>query len=138
MRVVRWQFAAGAREDPRAIWETGTPEQRVSAIRRMRETDPGGARELVGTTWKSDGADERAKFVEAMRTSLSPDDEPFLEAALDDRSKQVRSAAADLLARLPQSAFVERMIERAEPLLAFTPGTARGKLTVRYRFVEFL
>jgi hypothetical protein len=124
----RWQFAAGEQVDHRALWETGSAEQRVSSIRRLRESDPAAARDLVMSTWKQDGADERAKFVEAMRTSLGADDEPFLEAALDDRSKQVRAAAADLLARLPESAFVRRMIERAGPMLQFTPGAPGGLL----------
>jgi hypothetical protein len=126
----RWRFAAGAIEhaDPQAIWETGTPEQRASAVRRLRESHSAGARQLIESTWKQDGADERARFVEAMRVSLSSEDEPFLEAALDDRSKQVRTAAAELLARLPGSAFVKRMIGRAEPLLQFTPGAAGALL----------
>src|SRR5262249_48679905 len=44
---------------------------------------------------------------------LCPEDEPFLEAALGDRSKLVRAAAAALLARLPQSALAARVQERA-------------------------
>jgi hypothetical protein len=124
----RWQYAAAEQADPRGVWDTGTPEQRVQAQRQLRATDPAGARELVATTWKQDGADERARFVEAMRVGLSADDEAFLESALDDRSKQVRTAAADLLARLPQSTFVQRMIERVTPLMKYTPGGAGGVL----------
>jgi hypothetical protein len=40
-------------------------------------------------------------------------DEPFLEAALDDRGKTVRRAAAELLPRLTESRFAARMAERA-------------------------
>jgi hypothetical protein len=124
----RWQYAAGEQADPRGVWDTGTPEQRVQALRQLRSIDPAGARELALTTWKQDGADERARFVESMRIGLSADDEAFLESALDDRSKQVRAAAADVLARLPQSAFVRRMIDRVTPLLKFTPGSSGGIL----------
>jgi hypothetical protein len=63
-----------------------------------------------------------------MSVGLSQADEPFLEAALDDRSKQVRDAAAELLAELPASAFVARMSARAEPLLSFQPGASGGIL----------
>jgi hypothetical protein len=49
------------------------------------------------------------------------DDEPFLEAALDDRSKEVRRAAAALLDRLPESRRARRMLERALALLAWQP-----------------
>jgi hypothetical protein len=52
---------------------------------------------------------------------LSAADEPFLEAALDDRSKDVRRHAADLLSRLPESALSARMVERLRPLLVWTP-----------------
>lgn len=120
----RWQFAAGEGVDQGALWETGAAEQRISVLRRLRESDPAAARGLVESTWQQDGADERARFVEQMRVGLGPGDEPFLEAALDDRSKQVRAAAANLLARIPTSAFVGRMIARAEPLLKFV---AKGK-----------
>ena len=43
------------------------------------------------------------------------DDEPFLESALDDRSREVRQQAADLLTRLPDSRLALRMAERAGP-----------------------
>jgi hypothetical protein len=45
------------------------------------------------------------------------EDEPFLEAALDDRRKEVRSTASELLAKLSESRLCQRMIERVRPLL---------------------
>ena len=126
----RWSFTTAKEEDVERIWSTGNREQRVSAIRRYRATHPVEARKLIESTWKEDGADERAAFVEAMVVGIADADEPLLEAALDDRSKQVRAAAADVLAALPNSAMVKRMIERVEPLLAFTP-PAKGGLIKR-------
>ena len=58
---------------------------------------------------------------------MSLDDETFLEAALDDRRKEVRGAAADLLARLPESALRRRALERALPLLKFKSNKLRRK-----------
>ncbi len=58
------------------------------------------------------------------------DDEPFLEAALDDRSKEVRQRASDLLRSLPASRLYQRMIERARACLAWNPGAADGPLVV--------
>ena len=65
-----------------------------------------------------------------------PDDEPFLEKTLDDRARDVRDAAASLLARLPQSAFVARMTERAkrhalDPPTAVTPADIRDGLVAK-------
>src|SRR5205814_2317622 len=52
--------------------------------------------------------------------------EPFLEAALDDRRKEVRRAAADLLARLPGSRLRRQMEERLRPLIALKRGMLGG------------
>ncbi|NJN47620.1 MAG: hypothetical protein HC808_15350 [Candidatus Competibacteraceae bacterium] len=48
---------------------------------------------------------------------LDMTDEPFLEQALDDRSKEVRRTAAELLAQLPDSRLVQRLSECAVQLL---------------------
>src|SRR5215207_2123584 len=50
-------------------------------------------------------------------TGLSGDDEPFLERALDDKSKGVRTTAARLLSRLPTSAYATRAVARADTIL---------------------
>jgi hypothetical protein len=121
-----WAYASGAGlesvplEDDATIeahWQLETTEGRSAILRRLRQADPAGGRELVASTWKDDDVTARAKFVEAFEVGLGPDDEPFLEACLDDRRKEVRSAASDLLRRLPGSALVARMIERVAPLL---------------------
>src|SRR5439155_3057610 len=59
----------------------------------------------------------------AMRSGLSPGDEPLLERALDDKRKPVRDAAAKLLARLPSSAFAHRMITRVAALVSYQPAS---------------
>jgi Family of unknown function (DUF5691) len=48
-----------------------------------------------------------------LATGLSTDDERLLERALDDRRRQVREVALELLARLPDSAYGRRMADRA-------------------------
>lgn len=124
----RWRFEAAETEDATSVWTTGTREQRIAAIARLRATNPAKAGQLIQSTWKEDAADDRAAFIASMRQSLGPDDETFLESCLDDRSKQVRAAAAELLARLPASAFVHRMIDRATLLLKLIPATRTGVL----------
>jgi hypothetical protein len=112
-----WSFATEVPADPAAGWETGSAEERLRILGQVRETDPAAGLSLVQSTWKSDPARDRAGFVEALATGLSMDDEPFLESALDDRSKQVREASARLLSALPGSRLVARMVERLTPLL---------------------
>ncbi|HET9224837.1 MAG TPA: DUF5691 domain-containing protein, partial [Roseiflexaceae bacterium] len=115
----------------RPEWETGSPAVRLALLREVRGAAPALARELVAATWASEKADDRAAFVEVYTIGLSVDDEPFLESALDDRSKEVRRAAAGLLARLPNSRLAARMLERVEPLLAWVAGEKPRLLGLR-------
>jgi hypothetical protein len=71
-------------------------------------------------------------LVEACRYGLGPDDEPFLEAALDDKAATVRDAAVLLLARLPTSRRAARMAARLAPLVGVGPRSgARARLAGR-------
>ncbi|MFN7928964.1 MAG: DUF5691 domain-containing protein [Blastocatellia bacterium] len=112
-----WNYVLGELDE--AVWETGAAPMRLALLKKLRATDPTHARELVALTWAQETPEERAAFVAAFADSLSLADEAFLEAALDDRRKEVRQAAAALLARLPVSAYVQRMIARVKPLLTF-------------------
>ncbi len=110
-----WQYAAVA-TDP-AVWETGQRAERVALLSHLRATDAALARSLVASSWEREEPEFRSAILGAMEQGLDPADEPFLEAALDDKRKDVRRRAADLLARLPGSALVARMIARLEPLV---------------------
>jgi hypothetical protein len=103
-------------------WETGGRALRRSLLQQVRANAPARARALLALTWSSEKADDRAAFIEALASGLSMADEPLLENALDDRSKEVRARAAELLARLPESRLALRMRERALPLLGWKPG----------------
>src|SRR5262249_59366693 len=66
--------------------------------------------------------DDGAALLGACATGLSLDDEPLLEVALDDRRKEVRIAAVELLAQLPDSAYARRMAERCTACVRVTGG----------------
>jgi hypothetical protein len=110
-----WSWVAG--EDEREVWETGARPARILVLERLRSSDPDLARELLLSTWTSEPPEERAAFIGTFAAGLSQADEPFLEAALDDRRKEVRSTAASLLACLPGSRLAGRMLERLRPLV---------------------
>ncbi|MEU8813348.1 DUF5691 domain-containing protein [Actinoplanes sp. NPDC048796] len=111
----RWLRDEAQSPSPAAAfdWQTGSSGERLGHLTALRATDPGGARELVESTWSRDSSDDRARFIAALATGLSMADDPFLERALDDRRKEVREAALELLRRLPGSGLRDRMAQRA-------------------------
>lgn len=111
-----WQYASITPEPSQ--WEVATGAARLLLLQQIRQTDPAQARALLQSTWQSEKAEDRVAFLTCLEARLSQEDEPFLESCLDDRSKKVQITAVDLLARLPQSQLVGRMIARAQGLLA--------------------
>ncbi len=122
-----WDYVAGDTDDE-SVWHTGSRAGRLTWWKRLRSQNPGRARELLASGWAKESPEERADFLRAFQIGLSPEDEPFLEMALDDRRKEVRQEAAGLLARLPGSAFIQRMTARVQPLLKFTAPQKGGLL----------
>jgi hypothetical protein len=105
-----------------AAWQTGKRAARQALLRCVRVANPALGLQLVASTWKEDSALDRTSFLNIFTNGLSMADEPFLEAALDDRSKEVRRAACDLLGGLGESRLVQRHYQRLQALLKFQPG----------------
>ncbi|MGP3688016.1 DUF5691 domain-containing protein [Streptomyces sp. IBSNAI002] len=121
-----WRFAlrggtGGAGELPdvtdrsgvERLWQEGLFAERVALLGTVRAHDAAAATHLLATTWATERAEDRLMFLDSLRAGLSDGDEPFLEAALGDRSRNVRATAAELLSALPGSALAGRMAERA-------------------------
>lgn len=121
-----WKKPGGSSEgvpsDLDSAWQTGTLAERESLLKAVRRVDANRARELVAATWSADVADARRRFVSALTLGLGASDESFLEACLDDRSKVVRRAAVELLAKLPGSRLSMRMLERAAAMIRVDAG----------------
>lgn len=119
-----WRFAlragaGGGLPDPedtaavRQLWQEGLFAERAGLLGAVRARDPAAAVRLLSSTWATERAEDRLMFLDSLRVGLSAGDEPFLEAALDDRSRNVRATAAELLSALPESALAGRMARRA-------------------------
>ncbi|MEV6595815.1 SWIM zinc finger family protein [Actinoplanes sp. NPDC051346] len=112
-RWLRDEAPGAAVADDPAIWETGTGGERLAHLTRLRGTDPAAGLALLRGTWRGETPEDRARFVAALCAGLSLADDEFLEAALDDRRKEVREAALELLRRLPGANLGKRMATRA-------------------------
>jgi hypothetical protein len=112
-----WQWlldeAPEGGDDP-AVWIDGSTGERVAYLVRLRARDPGAARDLLTETWAGESSEDRVRFLGALETGLSAADDAFLDAALDDRRREIREAALDLLRRLPESSLGRRMAARAQ------------------------
>ena len=91
-----WAFAVLPNDD--AEWEFAANSARLYYLRQVRASDPARARSLVERVWNSEKAEIRGDLIQTLKVNLSLDDEPFLEAALDDRSAGVRLFAQSALA----------------------------------------
>ncbi|WP_254893691.1 SWIM zinc finger family protein [Nocardia donostiensis] len=103
-----------APDAPDEVWRLGSPPERRQWLARLRDRDPAAARDELAAGWAKESGPLKAELLAVLGDRLSPSDEGLLETALDDRRADVRRNAAGLLACLPDSAFAQRMIERAE------------------------
>ncbi|MGY0060812.1 DUF5691 domain-containing protein [Streptomyces sp. LZ34] len=111
-------------------WEEGLFAERVSLLAAVRHRDPELGLALLGGTWSMERAEDRLMFLDSLRDELSPSDEPFLEQALADRSRNVRATAAELLSALPGSALAFRMAERSRACVSLTAGATAEVIAV--------
>ncbi|MGI5457209.1 DUF5691 domain-containing protein [Streptomyces sp. CA-249302] len=117
-------------ERTRRLWQEGLFAERVALLSALRDREPAAARELLMTTWATERAEDRLMFLDSLRTGLGPQDEPFLEQTLADRSRNVRATAAELLSALPDSALAARMAVRAGACVAVDRTHALPTITV--------
>ena len=114
------EAVGGVSADAETIWQEGAAAERLAILRLVRGEDAARGREWLVAAWKQEKAEFRAEAIQVLAVGLSLADEDVLERALDDRSQGVRAAAATLLTRLPGSALLARMEERADAMLRYT------------------
>lgn len=111
----QWDYVVG--EDIEITWQTGSNAARQLLFQQIRTNNPAAAREKLIKVWAEEKSEDKLAFLELFQTGLNRDDEPFLEAALDDKSPKVRQKAAELLAHLPASRLCQRMATRVTSAL---------------------
>jgi hypothetical protein len=126
-----WRFLHEAVVEGNDHWTHGNPVQRRSWLRAHRRSDPTAALEALQEVWPTEPAATRLDFLKLLADNLQATDEEFLEQALDDRSKEVRRAAAGLLARIPGSQYGVRMAQRVWSHLTVSQGVLAVDLPTR-------
>ena len=112
--------------EARRVWEEDGLPRRLAVLRARRGADAADARDWVATSWSAESADHRAQILDVLGETLEPDDAPFLEQSLADRSASVRAVAARLLARLPRTGAAQRFATRADAMLEYDAPSAGG------------
>ena len=97
-------------------WQHGNSIDRARALRVLRERDAAQALQLLQADWASEAPESRSALLPCLAVKLSLADEAFLEQALDDKRKEVRSAACALLRSLPDSQLMQRCAAQLQTL----------------------
>lgn len=111
-----WTATAPA-EDGEELWLTGTPDQRKLVLKQMRQHDPAKTRQWLEQTWPQETANSKTELLKLLDGTVQPEDEPWLESLLTEKSQKVKDEAQNLLKQLPTSALVNSYIERIKPLI---------------------
>jgi hypothetical protein len=125
----QWEWATLDKAE--TIWQEGRREERLALLKRLRQREPARARELLQGSWRAEVAQDRETFLRTFETGLTFDDEPFLETVLDERVRGTGQVAADLLTRLPGSAYAGRMQQRLDQLLELVREKKGYRLVLR-------
>ena len=116
-----WRLRDATATPSEERWANGTLAERVAELTALRAIDAPAARGWVEKTWEVEPPEAREAFVRVLLIGVSMADETFLETALRDKRKAVRTATVECLARLPTSAHAQRNLERVDSLLMFDP-----------------
>jgi hypothetical protein len=117
----RWSALAPAPEQVREWAAAPIPEQ-PGLLRQFRLLDAAAARESLVLEWPLLPPKAQARLLPALAAELAPEDEVFLETALQHSRKEVRLVAAGLLASLPTSLLVQRLWQQAREALQLVSG----------------
>lgn len=125
-----WSKLVRTRDANPDVWRHGSSSQRTQWLIDTRRTDPALALAELRKSWGTERGEQKAAFVAALANGLSADDQPLLEEALDDRRKDVRRAAVEVLGQLPESEFGERMAARVRKWVRVERKLVRSTLVI--------
>lgn len=100
-------------------WPLAATKDQLALLTAFRREDPEAALQSLTDHWLEMDHQAQARVLPALAEGLSEKDEGFLEHCRLAKRKNVRLAATDLLASLPQSSLQDRLWEHAQHCLVF-------------------
>ncbi len=98
-------------------WEVGDKASRIKILESLCRTNPTQVVPLLTKTWAQDTVHHKKAFLNILAKYPDEAYEPFLEELLDDKRKEIRLLAANILGEIPSSRLVERMFQRLVRLI---------------------
>jgi hypothetical protein len=109
----KWAFV-NWETDFDAVWSRSPSNIRRTLFRQYRWKDTDEAREFFVQRKGKMRTQDRSHYIDWMVLGQTDRDEGLYESLLDEEDTQVAQSAADRLRRMPNSAYVGRMIDRLE------------------------
>lgn len=91
-------------------WGTSTGLARLALLRSMRKQDAALGLNQLQSSWETEDPGQKAALLAELSHGLGAQDEAFLESCLQDRRKETRQMAAELLASIPNSGLSNRYL----------------------------
>ncbi|ADV66339.1 DUF5691 domain-containing protein [Deinococcus maricopensis] len=128
----QWRFALPAALPDEDTWTNATPAVREELFRAAREADPDAARTFLAARFPQERGEMQERLLRVLLGTLDDADatlEATLDAARAGRNKNAQALAAQLLRRLPGTAYQARMEARLRALVRLPPeATGLAKL----------
>jgi hypothetical protein len=103
--------------------EEAEDKEKWRQLQAFRQQAPDTARDQLAAHWESQPVKTQARLLTALETRLSLTDEDFLYPLLAAGRKEIREAAAQLLAQLPESQYVQELQTEAATILRYQDST---------------
>ena len=98
-------------------WETEKAAYRKQLFAYLLHDDPVEAKTLLQASWKEESANDCLDFIKAWANHVGPEDVPFLETLLTDKSKKVQEQGLLLLLQQANSQLAQEIRQACSSLL---------------------
>lgn len=106
-------------DDDASDWETGTLEQRIAYLTRLRKKSSDTVIQRLREVWGQEAAKDRRSLLQVLSIVPQASDLPFLNECLNDKSKEVIRQAALLIVLIPGNSLAAAAQQQLSSWLAY-------------------